>query len=88
MFFMINNATFSYIFRTYKPITTYNQRCQHERDFQSENPDYVELTKNADAVALKFFVRIVVYIISTYWQFLHANLYIVTYLFETKETFA
>lgn len=33
-FFMSNNATFTYIFRTYKPITTYDQRCQYKRDFE------------------------------------------------------
>ena len=54
MFFMINNAKFTDIFRTYKPITTYDQRCQYKRDFQSEYPEYIELKKNVDAVTMKF----------------------------------
>ena len=54
LFFMINNASFTHIFRTYKPITTYDQRCQYKRDFQSEYPEYIELKKNVDTVTRKF----------------------------------
>jgi len=39
---------------TYKPITSYEQRCQYKRDFQSEYPEYIELKKNVDAVTSKF----------------------------------
>lgn len=46
------NLCFSY--STYKPITSYEQRCQYKRDFQSEYPEYIELKKNVDAVTSKF----------------------------------
>ncbi|XP_057300285.1 RNA polymerase II elongation factor ELL-like [Hydractinia symbiolongicarpus] len=39
---------------TYKPITSYEQRCRYKRDFQSEYSEYIELKKNVDAVATKF----------------------------------
>ena len=90
---MINIATFTHIFRTYKPITTYDQRCQYERDFPSKYLEYVELKKNVDEVAMKFielgrswrrtekgsdnYFVSSVYIIRTYWQFLRVNLYVI-----------
>lgn len=38
----------------YKPITSYEQRCQYKRDFQTEYPEYIELKKNVDTVTTKF----------------------------------
>ena len=100
---MINNTTFTHIFRTYKPITTYSQRCQYEIDFQSESPEYIELRKNVYAVAVEFlelgkswrrtergsdsFFVRSIYIIRIYWQLSLANLYVIKYIFEIKEKF-
>ncbi|XP_065672737.1 RNA polymerase II elongation factor ELL isoform X2 [Hydra vulgaris] len=38
----------------YKPIITYEQRCQYKRDFQAEYPEYIELKKNCDSITTKF----------------------------------
>lgn len=42
------------LFRKYKPITSYEQRCLYKKDFQEEYEEYIALKEKTAPISVKF----------------------------------
>ena len=60
VFNLVANFIFTYLllypwlYRKYKPIESYEQRCRYKQDFQTQYREYIELKKIVDSVSRKF----------------------------------
>lgn len=43
-----------FLFRKYKPITSYEQRCSYKKDFQEEYEEYIALKEKTAPISIKF----------------------------------
>lgn len=49
-----SQLSFLFLFRKYKPITSYEQRCLYKKDFQEEYEEYIALKEKTEPISIKF----------------------------------